>query len=73
MWVVSEFAIPAGLAALPARAIVAGLYLGFRVITGLRTRSLPDYATALTNAGFVLGDRKKFLCGLLVSDIWKLA
>lgn len=72
-WVVSEFAIPAGMAAVPARAVVGGLYLAFRMITGLRTRSLPEYATALTNAGFVLEDRKKFVCGLLVSDVWKFA
>lgn len=73
LWVVSEFAIPSGIAALPARAVIAGLYLAFRVITGLHTRSLPDYGTALTNAGLVLEDRKRFLCGLLVSDVWKLA
>ena len=73
LWVVSEFSIPSGIAALPARAIVSALYLAFHITTGLRTRSLPDYATALRASGLVLEDRKPFLGGLLVSDIWKYA
>jgi ubiquinone/menaquinone biosynthesis C-methylase UbiE len=70
LWVVSEFAIPRGLAALPARSIVAALYGAFRLITGLRVDILPDYSSALVRAGFVLEERKTFLAGLLVSDRW---
>ena len=69
-WVISEFAIPEGIAALPAKWIVASLYTAFRILTGLRTRTLPDYASALTRAGFTLEERKPFLGGLLVSELW---
>lgn len=72
LWIISEFAIPSGPAALPAKSIVAALYSAFRIVTGLRTRSLPDYSAALIQAGFTLEDRKPFLSGLLVSDLWKM-
>ena len=72
LWIVSEFAIPSGLAALPTRFIVAALYAAFRVITGLRTRVLPDYASALAREGFTLSDRRHFLAGLIVSDLWEM-
>jgi hypothetical protein len=68
---VSEFAVPRGLAALPAKSIVAALYTAFRLITGLRVRTLPDYSGALIRAGFTLEERKPFLAGLLVSDLWR--
>ncbi|HEX5233785.1 MAG TPA: class I SAM-dependent methyltransferase [Silvibacterium sp.] len=71
LWIVSEFAIPRGPAALLARAIVGSLYAAFHVITGLRTRTLPDYADALSQAGFALHHRQRFLAGLLVSDLWR--
>ena len=73
LWLVSEFAIPSGVAAIPARLLVAALYLAFRLITGLRTNALPDYPAALANAGFNLRNRKSFLAGLLVSELWQLA
>ena len=73
LWLVSEFAIPAGVAAIPARLLVAALYLAFRLITGLRTSALPDHPAALANAGFNLRNRKSFLAGLLVSELWQLA
>ena len=72
IWVVSEFAIPSGRAALPAKFIVAALYAAFRVLTRLRTRALPDYAASLAAAGFTLADRRHFLGGLIVSDLWQL-
>jgi SAM-dependent methyltransferase len=71
LWVVSEFAVPRGMASLPARAIVAGLYAAFRVITGLRVQKLPDYAGAFAEAGLVLEKRRNFLAGLLVNEIWR--
>lgn len=69
-WVISEFAIPTGLASLPAKTIIAALYVAFRLITGLRIRTLPDHPTTLAHAGFVLEHRKTFLSGLLVSELW---
>lgn len=72
-WLVSEFAIPSGFAALPARLIVSTLYLAFRLITGLRTQSLPDHAAALATSGFNLRNRITFLRGLLISEVWQLS
>jgi SAM-dependent methyltransferase len=72
VWIVSEFAIPHGVAGLPARSIVAALYAAFRLITGLRTRRLPNYAAALGRAGFTLQEQKSFLGGLLVSERWRI-
>ena len=72
VWLLSEFAIPSGLVAIPARLLVTALYFAFRVITGLRTHALPDYPAVLTNSGLNLRNRKSFLLGLLVSDLWQL-
>ncbi|GGG94709.1 hypothetical protein GCM10011586_07060 [Silvibacterium dinghuense] len=69
-WIVSDFALPGGAARIPARIVVRSLYLAFRVITGLQTRTLPDHAEALRNAGFVLLDRCTWLAGLLMSERW---
>jgi ubiquinone/menaquinone biosynthesis C-methylase UbiE len=70
-WVVSEFAIPSGTMSLPARLIVWVLYVAFGFVTGLKTRKLPDYAAALTRAGLLLADRRRWLGGLLTNDLWK--
>jgi len=67
---VSEFAIPGGLAALPAKSIVASLYAAFRVLTGLQIHMLPDYAATFTHSGLALQDRKPFLAELLISELW---
>ncbi len=72
LWLASEFATPSGPASLPARAIVSFLYAAFRVITGLRTRTLPDHPAALARSGFTLQSRKTFLLGLFVSELWDL-
>jgi hypothetical protein len=71
IWVVSEFAIPSGqFRRLLARPLVGFLYRAFGCLTGLRVRSLPDHAAALAGAGFQLEDRRTWLGGLLVSEIW---
>ncbi|HTZ89123.1 MAG TPA: class I SAM-dependent methyltransferase [Alloacidobacterium sp.] len=71
LWLVSEFAIPRGPAAIPAKSIVAALYSAFGLLTGLRTRTLPDHASTLTHIGFTVVHRKTFLGGLLISELWK--
>jgi hypothetical protein len=74
LWVVSEFAVPPGrFGRLVARPIVHGLYLAFGLLTGLRTRALPDYAIALSAAGFTRLERRPRLGGLLVSELWAAA
>jgi cyclopropane fatty-acyl-phospholipid synthase-like methyltransferase len=72
LWVVSDFAIPRGVAALPGRLIVSSLYAAFGILTGLETRKLPRHDQALHAAGFSLADRKEWLGGLLFSEVWTL-
>lgn len=72
LWVVSEFAIPAGaIAGVLARLIVTALYLAFGLLTGLSVRRLPDYPRVLQKAGWQLEDRRELLFGLLVSECWR--
>jgi SAM-dependent methyltransferase len=71
MWVVSEFAVPAGwYGSLVARPVVGALYRAFGWMTGLRVRRLPDYEGALNRAGFRIRSRRNWLGGLLVSECW---
>ena len=73
-WVVSEFAIPRNpLAAFLARGIIAALYRGFGLLTGLPVRSLPDYAGSMLSRGWVLRHERRFLAGLLRSELWTLS
>ena len=71
MWVVSDFAIPRRMPArLLGMLIVRGLYLAFALMTGLKTRRLPDHALVMREAGWMLENRRELLFGLLVSEIW---
>jgi len=72
LWLVSEFRIPEGWLRWPARLLVRGLYLAFRVLTGLRVTQLPDHGTVLRGCGFGVVAEKRFLGGLLVSELWEL-
>ena len=70
-WVVSEFAVPPGVyGRLVARPLIALLYFAFGLLTGLRVRRLPDYRTALEQAGFSLRERRTWLGGLLTAERW---
>ena len=70
IWLISDFRIPTGIMALPARLLIQCLYLAFRILTGLRTRRLPDYSLALTEAGFTCTAQSFFLFGILTSEFW---
>ncbi len=71
LWVISEFAVPEGwLGRLIARPLIAGLYLAFGWLTGLTVRRLPDYPSALRTAGFIQIERRSWLGGILVSELW---
>jgi SAM-dependent methyltransferase len=72
IWLVSDFHIPAGRTRLAARALVRGLYFGFRVLTGLRTTHLPDHAAALTSAGLIPTARRLSLACLLTTELWAM-
>lgn len=74
LWVVSEFAVPAGsFGRLVARPVVGLLYWIFGRLTGLRIDRLPDHRAALQSAGFVLLRRQASLGGLLASELWTLS
>jgi hypothetical protein len=73
LWLVSEFRVPEGWLRVPARVFIRGLYLAFRLLTGLRVTRLPEYAEALRQSGFEVLEERQFLGGLLVSEIWVLS
>jgi hypothetical protein len=73
-WVVSEFAVPRNpLTAFLARGIIASLYRVFGLLTGLPVRALPDYAGHMVSRGLVLSHERRFLAGLLRSELWTLS
>ena len=47
------------------------LYAAFALLTGLKTRQLPDYSSALASAGMSLSNRRTWLGGLLASELWE--
>ena len=72
LWVLSEFRIPRRGALRPlAQLLVRGLYLAFRILTGLRTSRLPDYTAVLEEAGFHRLDQALPLGGLLSAELWR--
>ena len=72
MWIVSEFAVPRSrFGRFVARPLVWLLYRAFGLLTGLRVRGLPDHQAALRKAGFTLAQHQSWLCGLLVSEMWR--
>lgn len=72
IWVISEFAIPARSFRRPiGRLIVRGLYLAFRLVTGLRVQRLPDYQPIFEQAGFARENVETFLGGILRSERWR--
>ena len=71
-WVVSEFRQPGkGIWKYAGACILRILYSFFRWTTGLGTRSLPSYRSALESNRFVLESERVFLSGLLVSELWR--
>jgi len=72
-WVVSEFEVPQGNAvrAGVCRLTIAGLYAAFRLMAGLRVRQIPRWREALADAGFVQEAERRWLGGLLVSELWR--
>jgi hypothetical protein len=74
VWLVSEFEVPTGSRLLAgfARTLIAALYLGFRLLTGLRVRRIPSWRELLARSGFGRDARQTLLGGLLVSECWRL-
>ena len=72
LWVISDFRLPPGPLALPARAFVRSLYLAFRLLTGLRVTHLPHHQAPLRQMGFTLQQQHRSFFGLLTSELWHL-
>jgi ubiquinone/menaquinone biosynthesis C-methylase UbiE len=66
-WIVSEFHDPAWWT----KAVIRGLYLFFRLTTGLRTNVLTNYRPLFEQHGFRLMRAESRLKGLLVSEFWE--
>ncbi len=73
IWLVSEFHIPESPAwkRFYSASIVRGLYLGFRVMTGLKTRKLPRWQDALSHAGWNCVRTKKESPTLIKAEVWE--
>jgi ubiquinone/menaquinone biosynthesis C-methylase UbiE len=72
-WMVSDFQRPSsGWRALYANIWLRTMYLFFRVVTGLKTSTLPAYAEALRSAGFVLQSRHSSMASFICSELWTL-
>jgi SAM-dependent methyltransferase len=72
LWLLSDFRVPpSGPMHLAAKLIVRTLYLAFRILTGLRTRHLPDHATPLARAGLTKISHHHRLAGLLTTELWQ--
>jgi ubiquinone/menaquinone biosynthesis C-methylase UbiE len=67
-WLISEFRATNAWT----RACVAGLYVFFRITTGLRTTRLIDHRPLLEARGFRLEKSAPARAGLLVSELWRL-
>ncbi|HEX4319695.1 MAG TPA: class I SAM-dependent methyltransferase [Acidobacteriaceae bacterium] len=73
LWLVSEFATPnTAFGRMIAAPLVASLYRAFRLLTGLGPQSLPNHAEALSKSGGMLECEDRHICGLLVSQLWRL-
>lgn len=71
VWVVSDFQVPDGVLRVPAKLMVRALYLAFRVLAGLRTQRLPRWRGAMERNGFTRGEQRKYLGGILFSEVWR--
>ena len=70
-WLLSEFHVPDGWLAAPARLYIGALYVAFRLLTGLRAGSLPDYEAVLSTQGWTQQQRRFLLRGLLTAQLWQ--
>lgn len=71
-WIVSEFREADGaIGRIWTQGVIRSLYLAFRFTTDLRVTRLPDYAGALSRAGFRLRHHELAMGGLLHSSVWE--
>lgn len=73
VWLVSEFQVPReGRLRRPAELLIRGLYLAFRVLTGLRVKRVPAYRGSLRLASLVSVGEHLEMGGLLTAQLWQL-
>lgn len=71
VWIVGEFAIPAGgWRRLHARVWIWTMYRFFGITTGLRARRLPAIERLMREAGMMRAQQESERAGLMVSEIW---
>ncbi len=72
-WLNTEFRLPAkdGWRRWRARAMLKALYLGCRMVTGLKTQDLPDYGKRLQNTGWALLEHKILNHGFISCELWR--
>ncbi len=72
LWLVSDFQAPVGWLQVPCKLLIRGLYLAFRVLTGLRATRVPAYQETLRLAGFVRVGEHLEMGGLLTTELWQV-
>jgi ubiquinone/menaquinone biosynthesis C-methylase UbiE len=72
-WIVSDFKVPSGAFRLPAKVLLKLLYAFFRRATGIAADRLIDPEPYLRREGFILEKQRRFLGGVLQSDLWRRA
>ena len=73
MWLVAEFQVPLeGRLRRPGKLFLRGLYLAFRVLTGLRTTRMPAYRRVLRAAKLLRVDEHSEMSGLLTTQLWQV-
>jgi ubiquinone/menaquinone biosynthesis C-methylase UbiE len=71
-WLISEFHQPArGLGRYWTGLVIRACYFGFRLLTGLETKQLPDYRGAMEANGFQRLRYELAHGGLLISELWE--
>ena len=71
-WILSDFRqAQSGWQKLYTGAWLTSMYLFFRLVTGLKTRRLPEYASALQKAGFSKHEEFVSMAGLIASEWWQ--
>ncbi|AEU36020.1 class I SAM-dependent methyltransferase [Granulicella mallensis] len=71
LWLLSDFHVPSGAVGPMARLYIRALYLAFRLLTGLRVKSLPDPQASLARAGFIAIDKHERLFGMIYTELWR--
>jgi tRNA (cmo5U34)-methyltransferase len=72
LWLLADFRLPAtGWRRLRTRAILAALYLFFKISTSLSANQLTPPDKFLQATGFTLAERRRFDLGLVHSDVWR--